>query len=392
VSGQAHGAELAGLYLHVPFCATICPYCDFAVARGDARSSELFTAALIAEAAAASTRFRGPFDTVYLGGGTPSLLPPDQLESILSAVLARLAVASDAFVIMEANPEDVTSDSVAAWRALGVRGVSLGVQSFDARLLRFLGRGHSGAEARRAVELALAAGFDWVSLDLIYGAPAETWDPLVTALADIDVAIALAPHHVSCYQLTVHEGTPFGAARDRGRLRELAEDSQATIFLAVHDALDAGGYPAYEVSNFARGPEHRSRHNTKYWRHVPYLGLGPSAHSFDGANRWWNLRDWRQWAHAVEGGAGARAGSEVLSALDLALEALLLGLRTADGIDLDRFATRYGVDLLAGNGKIVARAAADGLLLLESRRLRPTTRGMAVADALAASFELASRS
>ena len=303
-----------------------------------------------------------------------------------------LAVASDAFVILEANPEDVTADSVAAWRALGVHGLSLGVQSFDARLLRFLGRGHDGAQARRAVELALAAGFDWVSLDLIYGAPSTSWDPLAIALADVDAAIALGPHHVSCYQLTVHEGTPFGAARDRGRLRELAEDAQATLFLAVHEALDAGGYPAYEVSNFARGVEHRSRHNTKYWRHVPYLGLGPSAHSFDGASRWWNLRDWRQWAEAVEGGSGARAGSEALSALDLALEALLLGLRTADGIDLDRYARRYGIDLLAGNEKIVARGVAEDLLVLEPGRLRPTTRGMAVADALAASFALAARS
>jgi oxygen-independent coproporphyrinogen-3 oxidase len=384
--------EGAGLYLHVPFCAAICPYCDFAVARGDARAADRFTAALIAEATASSATLTGPFDTVYLGGGTPSFLPPGQLEAILRALREKLAIAPGAFVIMEANPEDVTAGSVASWRALGVHGLSLGVQSFDPRLLRFLGRSHSGDEARRAVELALAAGFDWVSLDIIYGVPAMTCDPLATALADVEAAIALAPHHVSCYQLTVHEGTPFGAARERGRLNELGDDAQATLFLAVHEALGAGGYPAYEVSSFARARKHRSRHNTKYWRHVPYLGLGPSAHSFDGASRWWNLRDWKQWAQAVEGGAGARDGSEVLSPLDLALEAVLLGLRTADGIELDRLARRHGFDLLAGNRELVARATAEGLLVLDSGRLRPTTRGMAVADALAASFDLEPRS
>jgi oxygen-independent coproporphyrinogen-3 oxidase len=205
------------------------------------------------------------------------------------------------------------------------------------------------------------------------------------------VAIALAPHHVSCYQLTVHEGTPFATARHRGLLRELAGDSQATLFLAVHEALAAGGYPAYEVSNFARSDEHRSRHNTKYWRHLPYLGLGPSAHSFDGAVRWWNLRDWREWARAVEEGGCRRAGSETLSARELALEALLLGLRTADGIDLERFAVRHGVDLLDRNRELAARAEREGLLVVEGNRVRPTVRGMAVADALAASFALEGR-
>jgi oxygen-independent coproporphyrinogen-3 oxidase len=383
---------LAGLYLHVPFCAAICPYCDFAVARGDDRARERFTAALIAETRASAGALAGPFDTVYLGGGTPSSLSADQLASILRAVRAELPVTRDAFPILEANPEDVTADAVASWRELGIEGVSLGVQSFDAGLLRFLGRGHSGEEARRAVELALDVDFPWVSLDLIYGAPARGRDPLTIALEDVAAAIALAPHHVSCYQLTVHEGTPFGAARERGRLRELGDEAQATLFLAVHEALAAGGYPGYEVSNFARSIEDRSRHNTKYWRHLPYLGLGPSAHSFDGASRWWNQRDWRQWTRAVEEGGSGRAGSEALSARDLALEALLLGLRTVDGLDLVRFMARHGVDLLERNREVAARAEAEGLLSVEGNRLRPTMRGMAVADALAASFALEGRS
>jgi oxygen-independent coproporphyrinogen-3 oxidase len=374
----------AGVYLHVPFCAAICPYCDFAVARGDAPARDRFTAALVAELAASSAALAGPFDTVYLGGGTPSYLEPRQLETILDAVRSALPIEGEAFVVMEANPEDVTRSSVAAWRDLGVLGLSLGVQSFDAGVLRFLGRRHRGDDARRAVELALESGFPWVSLDLIYGSPAPARD----ALADVETAIRLAPHHISCYQLTVHDGTPFAAARDRGRLTELSNDAQATLFLAVHDALAAGGYPAYEVSNFARGAEHRSRHNTKYWRHAPYLGLGPSAHSFDGARRWWNVKDWREWAAAVERGAPPLSGSEILTVRDLALEALMLGLRMADGVAIDAYRERHGIDLLGANRERIARAAAEGLLLVEERWLRPTSRGLAVADALAASFDL----
>ena len=382
----------AGLYLHVPFCASICPYCDFAVARGDERARERFTAALVAEIEAVArpgaSTVQGPFDTIYLGGGTPSFLAPEQLASVLGAARARLAIASDAFVMMEANPEDVTPRTVEAWRAMGVGGVSLGVQSFDDSTLRFLGRRHRGDEARRAVEVALAAGFEWVSVDLIYGSPLAAGDPQEILLADIATAVSLAPHHVSCYQLTVHDGTPFGVARDRGRLRELVSDAQATLFFVVHEGLAASGYPSYEVSNFARGSAHRSRHNTKYWRHVPYLGLGPSAHSFDGASRWWNIREWREWAGAVERGAVARAGGERLTPEDLALEALLLALRTTDGVDLVSYRERYGVDLAATNGRRIELAVREGLLVTAGTRLAPTMRGMAVADALAASFDL----
>jgi oxygen-independent coproporphyrinogen-3 oxidase len=382
----------AGLYLHVPFCASICPYCDFAVARGDERDRERFTAALVAEIDAAgrpgSATVDGSFDTIYLGGGTPSFLPPEELRALLGAARARLAIASDAFVMMEANPEDVTPQAAGAWRELGVGGLSLGTQSFDDAMLRFLGRGHRGYEARRAVEVALAAGFEWVSLDLIYGAPLPAGDAAALALADVATAVSLAPHHVSCYQLTVHDGTPFGVARARGRLRELVDDAQATLFFAVHESLAASGYPAYEVSNFARGREHRSRHNSKYWRHVPYLGLGPSAHSFDGTRRWWNVRDWREWASAVERGASGRAGGETLTPEELALEALMLGLRTADGFDLVAYRERYGVDLVATNGDRIERAVAERLLSITGSRLAPMTRGMAVAESLAASFDL----
>jgi oxygen-independent coproporphyrinogen-3 oxidase len=342
------------------------------------------------------------FDTLYLGGGTPSALEPAQLAAILDAVRTVLPLAPDACAILEANPEDVTREALGEWSALGVRGLSLGVQSFDDDTLRRLGRRHSGAEARRAVELAVGAGFDWVSLDLIYGTPSGAGaargsrrspapaprDAVEAALADVATAVALGPQHLSCYQLTVHAGTPFAAARDRGLLRELPSDRQATVFHALHASLAEGGYPAYEVSNFARGREHRSRHNVKYWRHVPYLGLGPSAHSFDGRSRWWNTGGWRSWAEAIERGRTPIDACERLGPAELALEALLLGLRTADGIALDEYRERYGVALVEHNARRLEQAVEAGLLVVGGGRLRPTTRGLAVADGLAATFAL----
>ena len=380
-------SEAPGLYVHVPFCSAICPYCDFAVLLGGRERRAGYTASLAREAAAWGGRwpFPTPFDTVYLGGGTPSALAPEQLGELLAALRAALPVAAGAWLSLEANPEDVTAEAAASWLELGVRTVSLGVQSFDDAALGFLGRRHDGATARQAVATALATGFDVVSVDLIYGLPGQTaqqWR------RDLAAAVALAPQHLSCYQLTVHEGTPFGFRRDRGRLVELPEDGQAELFLITHQELAAHGWPGYEVSNFAAAPKWRSRHNRKYWRHVPYLGLGPSAHSFDGRTRWWNERKLLPWQRAVAAGGSAVAGSEELGPQELALEHLLLGLRSG-GVDLTRL-RRHGCDLEApAPARHVAAAVSAGLLEVAPGRLRPTLAGWSVADGLAATLAAA---
>ncbi len=392
-----------GLYLHVPFCSRICPYCDFAVTTGGPARRRAFVDDLLAEAALWSAEAgagfgpdRAPFETVYLGGGTPSALAPEDLARLLDGVRGRLAVAPDARLFFEANPEDVTPESLRAWQELGFATLSLGVQSFDAGELAFLGRRHGPEAARESVRLAREAGFATISLDLIFGLPGQTPDAWRRTL---DAAIALAPDHVSCYQLTFHEGTPFGRDLDRGRLQEMPEPAQAEIFALTHAVLADAGYPAYEVSNFARAPEHRSRHNRKYWDHTPYLGLGPSAHSFDGRARWWNERRLAAWSAHLAGGERPIAGREELTPEQRALEALMLGLRTADGLDLARFRRSYGVDLLGGgqtgveNRELAGRLAAEGLLLEVDEkegggRLRPTRAGLAVADALARGFEI----
>ena len=375
-----------GLYIHVPFCSRICPYCDFAVLIGGEERRVRYVDALVREARSWTGRWPAatPFDTVYLGGGTPSALAPVQLARILEALRDALPVAGDAWISLEANPEDVGAETLASWRALGVGTVSLGVQSFADDALRFLGRRHDGATARRAVEATLAAGFPIVNVDLIYGLPdqaPERWR------ADLATATALGPQHLSCYQLTIHEGTPFGFRHARGKLAELPEHAQADLFRLTHEELATRGWPGYEVSNFAAAPRWRSRHNRKYWRHVPYLGLGPSAHSFDGAARWWNERKLGPWQAAVDAGRPPAAGHETLGVAELALEHLLLGLRS-DGVDLARLRA-LGCDLLGAARPRVERAVADGLLRLTGERLEPTLAGWAVADGLAADLAAA---
>jgi oxygen-independent coproporphyrinogen-3 oxidase len=279
----------------------------------------------------------------------------------------------------------VTAERLAAWRRLGVRFLSLGVQSFDDGQLAFLGRRHTGAEARSAVSAAIAAGLETISIDLICCLPDQrpaAWRQ------QLEIAIGLAPQHLSCYQLTVEPGTPFAAMRRRGRLSELPETEQGELVLLTHTWLAAHGYQPYEVCSFAVAPEHRSRHNPKYWRHAPYLGLGPSAHSFDGRRRWWNLRNVGPWSAEVAAGRRPVEDEESLTPAQLALEELMLGLRTVDGIELDGYRHRHGVDLIASNRAACATLLDDGLLAHDGRRLRATTAGLAVADGLARSFEL----
>jgi putative oxygen-independent coproporphyrinogen III oxidase len=385
-----------GLYLHVPFCSAICPYCDFAVLTGGPRRRAEFVDGLVAEIAIWRSDAEGwqPFDTIYLGGGTPSALAPAELGRILAAARAGLPVAGDAWIALEANPEDVDAASVRQWRELGVDMLSLGVQSFDAGALRFLGRRHTSEQAWRAVELALAAGFPTVSIDLIYGEGDQEGSarPAAAALGrwrrDLEQAVALGPQHLSCYQLTIHQGTPFGFRAARGELRELPEAAQAELFEHTHSFLAGQGYAPYEVSNFARAPEHRSRHNQKYWDHTRYLGLGPSAHSFDGRRRWWNERKLHAWLAKLAAGERPVAGSEELGGRELALEEVMLALRTAAGLDLAGFRHRHGFDLAARNRRLIADLVARGLLAERDGRLAPSLAGLAVADSLTRGFDL----
>lgn len=376
----------AGLYVHVPFCARVCPYCDFAVRTGDRMRIARYANRLVDEIELwAASDFRG-FDTVYFGGGTPSRLAAEELSAIVERIDARLGTAARRKVYLEVNPEDVTRRAAESWRAAGVETISLGVQSLSDDGLAFLGRAHDTSAAVRAVEIAHETGFATVSVDLIYGLPGQT--PAAWR-RELERAVGLLPDHLSCYQLTVHERTRFGLLEKRGRLVQLSNDAQGELFRVTHRSLADAGYESYEVSQFSRAPEHRSRHNRKYWDHTPYLGLGPSAHSFRNGRRWWNLRRTDPWETAVVAGRRPIEGDEVLSPTELCLEALMTGLRTAEGVDLRALEVRWGVGLVAANGEWLERLTERGLVRTDGTRVRPTLEGLAVADSVATGFRIA---
>ncbi len=377
--------DLAGLYIHVPFCARVCPYCDFAVTTGGREKQQRYVDCLLNEIALYSED-SWCFDTVYLGGGTPSLLPAEEIQRICERVGSHLSLAENVGMSLEVNPEEVDVESLSSWRSLGFDFISLGVQSFRAESLSFLGRSHSPSEAERAVQLARGAGFSTVSLDLIYGLPGQSQNDW---RVDLEKALAFEPHHISCYELTVHEATVFGRRKARGQLVEADDDQRADLFEFTHRFLNDVGFVGYEVSSFASTPEHRSRHNLKYWNHTPYLGLGPAAHSFDGSSRWWNTRRLGIWERALEANERPVDESEQLTRESLVLEAVMLGFRTRDGIDLHRLRHRFGIDLMESNAELIQLWVKEGLVEEHKYYLRPTIGGLAVAEGLAASLRIA---
>jgi oxygen-independent coproporphyrinogen-3 oxidase len=306
------------LYIHVPFCQRRCSYCDFSIAVRKRIPVREYVDAVLAEA---RTVPLDDLDTIYLGGGTPSLLPPEAIAELLGG---RRALE----VSLEANPEDVTAESARAWRAAGVNRVSLGAQSFDDRVLQWMHRPHDSAHIGAAVEALRGAGIDNISLDLIFGLPAELnrdWE------RDLDMLCSLHPAHCSLYGLTVEPRTPLDRWISRGATSALDEDRYADEYLTAHRRLTAGGYQFYEVSNAARAG-FRSRHNAAYWSGRPYVGLGPAAHSFDGRTRRWNLRAWEAYRRAVAEGRSPVESSEELTVEQREMERLYLGLRTAAGL------------------------------------------------------------
>ena len=359
-----------GLYVHVPFCASKCHYCGFFSITSPLLRDDFVTAA-VAEAVRHRDAFDA-FDTVYLGGGTPTVLSDAQLSRLVDGLRDALRIARGAEITIEANPGDVTVDRLRTLQGIGFNRLSLGVQSFRDKELRFLGRRHTADQALAAFQAARDAGFDNVGIDLIWGVSTASEDHWRRVL---DQAVALRPEHLSCYQLTIEGGTRLGHLQESGRLPNPAEDALVAQFLAMSEVLAAAGYEHYEVSNFAL-PGRRSRHNGKYWNHTPYLGLGPAAHSFNAHRRWWNVRSVDAYCLAVREGRAPTDGSEDLTDDQLRLETLALGLRTSDGVAMSVLAGTPGLD------RKLATLIEAGWVRVENGRLLPTTRGLLVADRL----------
>ena len=362
------------IYVHVPFCARRCAYCDFAIAVRAHVPVDEYVDALEREltvrlGTAPAPDARPPIDTLYFGGGTPSRLGGAGVARAAETLSRWFAWDDAAEVTLEVNPDDVTPDAARAWRAAGVTRASIGSQTFDPAALAWMRRGHSAEQVERAVADLRASGIDELSLDLIFALPdavTRDWP------ADLGRALALAPTHLSLYGLTVEPGTPLGRWTARGDVREADEDRYADEFTAAHALLTAAGYEHYEVSNFAR-PGRRARHNSAYWRGVPYLGLGPSAHGFDGRRRRWNASAYAEWVRAVAAGRDPMAGDEPIDGDAAAAEMVYLGLRTRDGLVL-----------AAGEAERAGRWVDAGWGELDGNRLRLTAAGWLRLDSLAA--------
>ncbi len=324
------------LYIHVPFCARRCSYCDFSIAvRRETPVDEYLEAlrrelGMIAREMQLTGAGAWTLDTVYLGGGTPSRLGA-AIPRVFDMAREVATIAPDAEVTIEANPEDVSPETAGEWLRAGANRISLGAQSFDDSVLSWMHRAHPAGQIARAVESAKGAGFDNVSLDLIFALPRSLnrdWK------RDLDEAIALDPAHISLYGLSIEPRTPLSRWRDRGEVREAGDDAYETEFLLAHDALRAAGYEHYEVSNFAKAGRH-SRHNSAYWSGAEYSGIGPSAHSFDGARRWWNVAPYAEWIRRLAAAESPVADLEVLDEDNLANEQVYLGLRTLAGVRVE---------------------------------------------------------
>jgi len=319
------------LYVHVPFCARRCSYCDFSIAVRAATPVDEYTIALRQELDGLRADLDGSMlETVYLGGGTPSRLGGLGISDVLGSVRAHAAIAAGAELTIEANPDDVNDLAVAHWIAAGVNRVSLGAQSFDDAALKWMHRTHDASQIGAAVRTLRRGGIENISLDLIFALPEHLKRSWTT---DLERALELAPSHLSLYGLTVEAQTPIARWADRGAIVEGSEEEYEEEFLTAHSAMVRAGFEHYEVSNFAQ-PGFVSRHNSAYWTGAPYAGVGPSAHSFDGAVRRWNVPAYSEWIRRLAKGESVLEGEESLSSENRDAEEVYLGLRTQRGLSI----------------------------------------------------------
>lgn len=373
------------LYIHIPFCRRKCPYCDFYSVAGRDDLHAAYADALIAELREARVQLGSlSLRSVFLGGGTPTALPVSMVAQLLEACGDLLTLSPQTEVTCECNPGTVTADDLRALRAAGVSRLSIGIQSPDDSDLRFLERIHTAAEAERTVGDARDAGFDSLSLDLIYALPGQTpaaWQ------ATLSRAISLEPDHISAYILQVEDETPLAERVDSGECEPLSDDEQADLFHLTHQSLTGAGFEQYEISNFARAG-HQCRHNLTYWRNEPYLGLGASAWSFVEGERRRNVPDVEAYVRAWSDGLPCVSYSEHCLGPAAANETLMMGLRLVEGLSLEALTTRHGVDLTKAHASEIARLADGGLARVVDGRLALTPRGMCVAAEIIALLAL----
>jgi oxygen-independent coproporphyrinogen-3 oxidase len=376
----------AGLYVHIPFCLKKCHYCDF-YSTTDLSQFSRFLAALRKEMQL-SRKIPLVFDTLYVGGGTPSMLTPIAIKQLIEWARRYFRFTADSEITIEVNPGTVTRESLGAYRDFGVNRISIGAQSFDDANLRFLGRAHRAEDANVCVEWAREAGFDNLGLDLIFGMPGQdrsNW------LNDLRAAVHFEPEHLACYMLTCESGTPLDKDVKSGRIRLAEEAMVLNLFDTAIDYLIHRNFIHYEVSNFARmegadGRPRTSRHNLKYWLFAPYIGLGPSAHSFFESQRYWNHRCLSTYIGKIEAGKPAIAQIERLTREQMIIESIYLGLRTTEGIDLGVFNEKFDIDFIAFFGNAIDQLKMRDMIRIGENHCALTRKGLLFVDSIAAMF------
>ena len=372
---------MAGLYVHIPFCLHKCPYCDF-YSITDLKRVPAFIKALKNEMSLVHA-VPLQFDSVYIGGGTPSVLNTHHIADIIKATGQYFEILPDCELTIEINPGTVKAEDLNDYANIGINRINIGVQSFHDENLKFLGRIHSAQNAGDSIKHARQAGFDNLGLDLIYGIPEQTKS---SWLEDLEKAVAFEPQHLSCYLLTYEQGTPMDRNRQKGCFQSMNGKKAGELFQITAEYLNTRGYQHYEISNFSISNALRSRHNQKYWSFAPYIGLGPSAHSFIPPVRSWNHPDVTQYVNELSAGRLPVCGKETLSGEQLMIEAVFLGLRKTEGIDLDAFDRRFGTNFFQLFEKELKNFEEKGYLQATQNRCALTPKGMLFLDSIASAF------
>lgn len=368
---------MAGIYIHIPFCKTRCIYCDF-YSTTHSELKERYIHALCRELEIRRQYLQGePIETIYFGGGTPSQLSGEDFQQVFDTIEKTYGMKQVQEITLEANPDDLTPQYVQTLAKLPFNRISMGLQTFDEATLRLLNRRHTAAQAITAIERCREAGFRNISIDLIYGLPGETaerWEH------DLTQAIALNPEHISAYHLIYEEGTPIYKMLQQHRVSEVDEESSVYFFSSLIDRLTTAGYEHYEISNFCR-PGYHSRHNTSYWQGIPYLGCGPSAHSFNRREREWNIASLNKYLQGIESGERAYE-TEILDTTTRYNECIITSIRTSQGLSLTKLKEEFGTELWQYCLNMAAHSIKNGMLEERGDNLRLTRKGIFISDSI----------
>ncbi|HEX9002807.1 MAG TPA: radical SAM family heme chaperone HemW [Blastocatellia bacterium] len=376
-------SNLAGIYLHIPFCETRCHYCNFATGGYESELARRYVAALREEILRAeATPEMQTVDSIYFGGGTPTTLSVEQLSGIIELCREKFDVAPNTEITSEANPGTISQEFLENLRAAGVNRLSFGVQSFDDGELKMIGRSHSAEDARQAVRMARAAGFANVSIDLIAGLPEQK---MTTWRRNLEEAFALEPDHLSVYLLELYKDAPLLHRVNRGELHAIDDDLTVEMYFALKDEAERHGFEHYEISNWGR-PGFESRHNLKYWTGAPYWAFGVSAAGYDGAKRWSNTRNIHEYLTKIESGESPVGEVIELDDEDRQSENLFLRLRLKEGVNLREHLSRFGVNVLERYGDDLARLDEAGLIELDKDVLKISRAGTVLANEVFAAF------